>query len=183
MDGTLVDVPYDWSRIRDELETKGKPILVYLQRLEEPERTKKWQKLERFEREATLKAQLKKGIPELQSYLKNWGIKQALVTNNSHKNVRYLMEKFHLEFDYVLTRESGLWKPSGLPFVSVLENFGLKKEECCVIGDSYFDVQAAVKAGIEHVFIVSRQRERFDSIHVRVCESIAEVQREIERLS
>lgn len=182
MDGTLVDVPYDWQRIRTELETQGRPILTYLQDLEEPERTAKWDKLEEFEREATLKARLKKGIPELLDYLTNTGIKQALVTNNTKKNVIFLLNKFRLEFDFILTRESGLWKPSGRPFITVLERFDLKKDECCVIGDSLFDVRAAAEAGIANVFIISPHRELFSSTHAHISESIPDVQMAIENL-
>jgi HAD superfamily hydrolase (TIGR01549 family) len=182
MDGTLFDVPYDWQRIRNELETRGKPILAHLQSLEEPERTAKWKKLEKLEHEATLKARLKKGIPELLDYLTRIGVKQALVTNNTKKNVIFLLKKFRLDFDYILTRESGLWKPSGRPFVTVLEWFDLRKDECCVIGDSHFDVQAAAEAGIAHVFILSPHREQFSSTHAHICESIYDVQIEIENL-
>ena len=182
LDGTLVDVPYDWQRIRSELETQGKPILAHLQSLEEPERTAKWKKLEKFEHEATLKARLKNGIPELLDYLTRIGVRQALVTNNTKKNVIFLLNKFHLDFDYILTRESGLWKPSGRPFVTVLDWFDLRKDECCVIGDSHFDVQAAAEAGIAHVFILSPHREDFSSTHAHICESIPDVQKEIENL-
>ena len=38
MDGTVVDVPYDWIQIKTDLETQGEPILVYLNSMEEPEK-------------------------------------------------------------------------------------------------------------------------------------------------
>ena len=86
MDGTIVDVPYDWSKIRSELETQGKPILVYLQNLSEPEKSRKWAILEKFEEKATKAAVLKEGIPEFLAFLGQHGIKTALVSNNSQKN-------------------------------------------------------------------------------------------------
>lgn len=183
MDGTLVDVPYDWQRIRTELETGGKPVLVHLQGLEEPERSAKWKKLEKFEREATRKASLKKGIPELLDYLKRSGIKKALVTNNSRKNVAVMLKKFSLHFDCIITRESGHWKPSGEPFMMVLKKFGLKKDECCVVGDSHFDLIAASDAGIGNVFILGKRREEFTSTRALICKSVPDVLRAIERLS
>ena len=39
MDGTIVDAPYDWPRIRAHLDTKGQPILKYLAGLSEPEKS------------------------------------------------------------------------------------------------------------------------------------------------
>jgi HAD superfamily hydrolase (TIGR01509 family) len=171
-----------WKRIRGELETGGKPILAYLEDLEEPERSEKWEALEKFEHEATLKARLKKGIPEFLDYLEQRGIKRALVTNNSRKNVDYLLDKFQLRFDSVLTRESGLWKPSGRPFTFVMERLRLRQDECCVIGDSLFDIQAAEDAGIDAVFILSRNRKRFVATGARLCRSVRAVRREIEEL-
>lgn len=108
MDGTIVETDYDWRQIKQELGTGGKPILVHLKDLAEPHRTIKWKILERYEREATKKALLKEGVPELLEFLHATNIKTALITNNSLKNVNYLLKKFHLIFDLVITRESGL---------------------------------------------------------------------------
>jgi HAD superfamily hydrolase (TIGR01549 family) len=168
MDGTLVDAPYDWKNIKKELNTQGKPILTYIQALAEPKKTQKWKQLENFEMEATKKAVLKKGIPAFLTFLKEKSIKVALVTNNSRKNVRYLLQKFDLEFDLVLSRESGLWKPSGAPFSAVLKELRLNKEETCVIGDTFFDIEAAADVGIKRVFILNRDSKKFSSTSAQV---------------
>ena len=68
-----------------------------------------------------------------------------------------LLNKFQLSFDLLLSREAGLWKPSGAPFLFVLQNLGMKNWECCVIGDSHFDVKAAEEAGLDSV--CGRQRD------------------------
>ena len=83
MDGTVFDVPYDWKKIKDELRTEGKPILVHIKSLPEPEKSVKWKILERYEKEATQKAVLKEGMKEFLQYLEKQEIKTALVTNNS----------------------------------------------------------------------------------------------------
>ncbi|UCC38660.1 MAG: HAD family phosphatase [Candidatus Aminicenantes bacterium] len=182
LDGTIVDVPYDWDKIRVELETQGIPILHFLNSLEEPERSEKWQILERYEDEATRKAELKQGMHELLDLLTKKGIKKAVVTNNSQKNAFYLLEKFNLNFDYIITRESGLWKPSGAPFLEVMKKLGLKKEECSVVGDSPFDVRAANEVGISRVFILSENRERFASTDVELFNSVEALRQELEKL-
>lgn len=160
MDGTIVDVSYDWKKIKEELETGGKPILSHLKDLSEPEKSKKWKILEKHEKAATAQATLKKGIREFLRFLEKKGVKTALVTNNSRRNVNYLLDKFGLRFDLVLAREAGLWKPSGDPFLFVLRNFRMKKEEVCVIGDSHFDAKAAEEAGIKMVFILTRDKKK-----------------------
>lgn len=182
MDGTVVDVTYDWDQIRAELNTQGKPILFYLKSLKEPDKSEKWKVLEKYEREATEKARLKPGMREFIGLLNQKGIKKALVTNNSQKNVSFLLEKFDLEFDCVIARETGLWKPSGAPFQAVLKKLGLKKEECCVVGDSHFDVKAAGEAGIPNVFILSENKEKFASMPAEVFGSVEELMERIERL-
>jgi HAD superfamily hydrolase (TIGR01549 family) len=179
MDGTVVDVSYDWNEIRAVLATQGKPILAFLSSLEEPEKSEKWRILERYEDEATMKAKLKPGIARFLDFLNKSRIKKALVTNNSKKNVDFLLKKFDLEFDCVISRESDLWKPSGAPFVSVLERLGLKKEECCVIGDSHFDVKAADEAGISCVLILNEDKQRFASTKAEVFSTVSELQKRI----
>ena len=182
MDGTVVDVSYDWSQIKTELMAQGKPILVFLKGLEEPEKSEKWKVLEKYEQEATQKARLKRGMREFLNLLSEKGVKKALVTNNSQKNVSFLLKKFNLEFDCVISRESGLWKPSGAPFLAALKKLGLKKEECCVVGDSHFDIKAAREAGIPNVFILNEDKERFVSMKTEVFSSTEALQKRIENL-
>ncbi len=182
MDGTIIDVPYDWKKIKKDLGTQGKPILHFLDQLKEPERSAKWRILERYEEEATQKAILKEGMKEFLEFLSGREVKQALVTNNSRQNVNFLLEKFDLEFDCVMARESGLWKPSGAPFSAVLEELGIKREDACVIGDSPFDIQAARESGISRVFILSRDEQRFTSFDTEVFSSVDALRERIEDL-
>ena len=182
MDGTVVDVPYDWKKIKQELGTRGKPILHFLRSLKEPERSRKWKILEKHENRATQKAALKEGMKEFLHFLTQKGIKKALVTNNSRQNVDYLMEKFRLEFDCIISRESGLWKPSGAPFKAVLKELKLNRKESCVVGDSHFDIQAAKEAGISRVFILYKERDQFASAEAEVFSSVQDLKRKIENL-
>ena len=176
MDGTVVDVVYDWKRIKEELQTQGKPILSYIREIEEPERSRKWAILEKYEEEATAQATLKEGMKSYLTFLKERDIKTALVTNNSRKNVDFLLDKFRLNFDLVLSREAGLWKPSGAPFLFVLEKLGIEKDQCCVVGDSHFDVKAAEEAGIKKIFILSREKENVFSSAVETVQTVMELE-------
>lgn len=182
MDGTVVDVPYDWKKIKEELQTRGAPILSYIQGLKEPEKSEKWKILEEFEEEATAQAALKEGMKEFLSFLENKKIKKALVTNNSRGNVDFLLKKFNLEFDIILSRETGLWKPSGAPFLFVLKKLRLEKEECCVIGDSHFDVKAAADAGIQNVFILSSKKQKNLPVGVRIFQTVHDLEKWLQRL-
>jgi HAD superfamily hydrolase (TIGR01549 family) len=182
MDGTVVDVPYDWKKIKQELQTEGKPILSHIQSLQEPERSKKWAILEKFEQDATAQATLKDGMIEFLSFLKDRRIKTALVTNNSRKNLEFLLDKFQLSFDFLLSREAGLWKPSGTPFVFALQNLGIEKSECCVIGDSHFDVKAAEDAGIKRVFMLNQKGDKTFSGGVETVRTVKELEEKISQI-
>lgn len=182
MDGTIVDVCYDWAMIKADLGSLGQPILPYLRSLKEPLKTQKWRILEQYEEEATQKARLKEGIPEFLEFLKKNRVKTALVTNNSMKNASFLLRKFKLDFDSILSRESGLWKPSGAPFLIVLERWRLEKTDCCVVGDSHFDIHAAVEAGIPRIFMLSECEKTFSSPEVEVFASVADLQKRVATL-
>ena len=161
MDGTVVENSYDWPRIKAELGTGDLPILAYLNGLDEPERSAKWKILRKHEDKQTRSSVLKKGMAEILELLGERGVRTALVTNNSRTNARRLLKKFGLRFDAVLTREDGLWKPSGAPLTRVMEMLGFGPDECCVVGDTLFDVWAAQDAGIEKIFILHSDSSRF----------------------
>jgi len=180
MDGTIVDAPYDWPRIKGDLNTGGQTILAHLKSLSEPERSRKWSVLEGYEKTATENAVLKPGVPQLMELLARHSIRIALVSNNSRKNVHLLLSRFHLEFDIVLSREDGLWKPSAGPFLHVLREWDMPRAECGVVGDAIFDVQAAQAAGIHRILVIhssaDRDRARFDGTGAEVFDSIPALQ-------
>jgi HAD superfamily hydrolase (TIGR01509 family) len=182
LDGTVVENDYDWTGIRDELGTGATSILHYLDDLEEPERTAKWAILESHEARQTEASVLRRGVRELLAFLRGRGVAAALVTNNSGKNTEFLLSKFRLDFDCVITRESGLWKPSGAPFLEVLRAFGLEPGACGVVGDTRFDVLAALDAGIERIFLLSDEPERFAGLPVEVFPDMDDLRRRLESL-
>jgi HAD superfamily hydrolase (TIGR01549 family) len=183
LDGTVVENAYDWAAIRAELGDGGLSILAYLSGLDEPERSRKWAVLERHEAEQTERSVLRDGMRELLEFLREKRVRTALVTNNSRKNTAYLLEKFGLVFDRVVTRENGLWKPSGAPFRAVLEAFGTSGEDCCVIGDTKFDILAALDAGIGPIFLLGDEPDRFAGFPVEVFPSLAQLKERLESLA
>ncbi len=182
LDGTVVENDYDWSRIREELGTGASSILGYLDSLVEPERSAKWAILECHEARQTQASVLREGILELLGMLRRRRIAAALVTNNSSPNTEFLLGKFGLEFDCVITREKGLWKPSGAPFLEVLRTLGIGPGECAVIGDTHFDVLAALDAGIDSIFLLTGDPERFVGYPVEVFAAVEALRGRLERL-
>ncbi len=154
LDGTIVENNYDWAAIRQELGLSSGSILAYLDSLPEPDRSEKYAVLEAHERRQTELARLRPGTAAFLGWLASRRIKTALVTNNNLENTRRLLERFQLTFDLTLTRESGLYKPSGAPLIRVMEQLKVKPDETVAVGDTHYDLQAAREAGLARVFIL-----------------------------
>ena len=182
MDGTVVEVPYDWPRIRAEIGAGGTSILSYIRGLPEPERSRKWQILQTYEDDATRQAVLKRGMWKFLDFLRAKSVRTALITNNSQKNVEALLDRFRLKFDCVLSRDSGLWKPSGEPLRAALSMLELAADESCAVGDSHFDIRAAQDAGIARIFILNKDRAKFAAWTVEIFGTVASLRRRIDEL-
>jgi pyrophosphatase PpaX len=154
LDGTLVENNYDWAAIRQEIGLSSGSILAYLDGLPEPERSEKYAILEAHERRQTELARLRPGTEAFLGWLASCQIKTALVTNNNLGNTRRLIERFQLTFDLIMTRETGLYKPSGAPLIRVMKQLGVKPEETVAIGDTHYDLQAGREAGLARIFIL-----------------------------
>jgi HAD superfamily hydrolase (TIGR01509 family) len=154
MDGTLVDSSYDWPQIRRSLGVTGSSIIDDLNGSPEPQRSQRWTELETIEKRATDAASLHKGVHELLQLLSEQGLATALVTNNDESNTRSLLDRFGLGFDVVLTRDSGLWKPSGAPISEAMARLDVPPEACLAVGDSRYDVLAAREAGLTAICVV-----------------------------
>jgi HAD superfamily hydrolase (TIGR01509 family) len=154
LDGTLVETEYDWQAIREELGVSGGSIIDDLHALPEPRRTERWQTLASIEAQATAGARLCRGVPELLQALRRRGLRLALVTNNSEENARALVERFDLRFDVVLSRDCGLWKPSGAPVAEAIRRLDAAPARTLAVGDSRYDLRAGRAAGCSAVCIL-----------------------------
>jgi len=161
MDGTLIDSKYDWAAIKDALGTHGGSIIDELNSLGEPERSDKWRILQEVEHAATRKAGVKEGAAELLAFLRSRGIKTALVTNNSEDNTRFLLDKFGLDFDVILTRDSGFYKPSGAPVAEAVRRLGASRSKTLCVGDSRYDILACRDARCAAVCVLHDRQRRF----------------------
>ena len=147
LDGTILDSQYDWRRIRENLDLKKYSILDQLYSLPEDKRKKTESLLEMYEKEATSKATLFPGVERVLYSLKESGIKTGLSTNNSFENVSFVLKKYRLEFDAIVTRDDGVWKPRGDPIILLVEKLNVSPSDTLVVGDSDYDIISARNAG------------------------------------
>lgn len=158
MDGTIVNSSINWAEVRDELRIDpGKTILEEIIGPDsvDEERLKK---LQEIELKNALGAVPVSGIGFFLEKLNCYNKKTALITNNSDENTSYLLNKFKLRFDIVITREKRMWKPGPDAFLHVLRTFSIKPERTISIGDSQFDINASKSAGIKAIYIINKSK-------------------------
>ena len=156
MDGTIWDAPIDWLAVRREIDlpVDGRPIYAQLMELPQPERERGIEILERYEALGAKNGNLVSGTKELLAYLHDAQIRCALVTNNSRKSVKRVLEGNHLTFDIVLSRDDGALKPDPQAFTSALEKLDVSPDEAIALGDTHLDLIASDKAGIAQFILV-----------------------------
>jgi len=155
MDGTLIRSHYDWPGIRAELGVDGPSLIDALNELPAGRRSAAWARMCEIEKLASLAATVVDGAAELLDLLAGRGIKRALVTNNSSANALDLVDRFALRFDEIITRDSGLYKPSGAPLVEAMRRLETDPSRVMAVGDSMYDIQAAREAGCAWVVLVN----------------------------
>jgi HAD superfamily hydrolase (TIGR01509 family) len=109
--------------------------------------------LERIEKKNTLETSPFDGFSKLFIRLKEKFIKTALITNNNLTNSNYLLNKFSLDFDIVITREMKMWKPYPDAMKYALTKLNISSENTISIGDSDFDIRASREAGVRKIYI------------------------------
>jgi len=160
MDGTLVEVPHDWTAIRRELGVGPGSILDQLHALPEPERSRKLAHLDAMETAACREARPAPGAAEFLDFLRRAGIAAALVTNNSAASAREILDRFGWAFPTVVTRDDGVWKPSPAPLLRAATALGIPIAACAAVGDAWLDREAARAAGCRALWLVGREAER-----------------------
>ena len=107
------------------------------------------------------------GVPEMLDFLKQKGIKTAVVSNFDER-LPLVLEQLKLDgfFDYIITSVAAkAEKPSTQIFEYALKQTGLKAGNCLHVGDSYEeDVLPARSVGI-HALLFDEGGKSKDSLH------------------
>ena len=91
------------------------------------------------------------GIPEALKFLKEQGVKLAVLSNKPHENTKNVIEKvFGTEcFDCILGQSERFpRKPDPEGALYLAELFGAKPEECLYVGDTGTDMKTGTTAGM-----------------------------------
>lgn len=95
------------------------------------------------------------GISELLGFLRNQGVKLAVLSNKPHDFTINIVETLFPEvFDVVLGQRDGIpHKPDPAGLRQILNLPGWSGIENCLIGDSVIDIQTACAAGIDAIAV------------------------------
>lgn len=162
MDGTVFESYLDWANIRKVLDIGFGDILESIYEKNDSKSMGKMVLLEQFERENTHRTKPKDHFREFLNFLQDHRIRTALITNNNRQNTEYLLNKFNFEFDLIITREMKLWKPNPAPMTFAMSSLRVPVSRTVSIGDSRYDIQASLKAGIEQVYVIKNQLVQFE---------------------
>ncbi|MCK5221107.1 MAG: HAD-IA family hydrolase [Candidatus Aminicenantes bacterium] len=153
MDGTIFTSNVDWSSVKKKLNVHNSSILekIYSGGVVDKDGLNY---LEAIEEKNTLEAKTIDGSLEFINEIRERGINISLVTNNSRKNTSYLIDKFNISFDMIITRDEKMWKPSPSAFKFLMKKFEVEPENTISIGDSDLDITASVRSSISDIFII-----------------------------
>lgn len=97
------------------------------------------------------KSRLYPGVNEMLAVLQGKGVRLAVVSNKNEALSRLILISLgiHEYFESISGGDTFTeCKPSPLPLLCVLEQLGVERHECIMIGDSINDIQAGNLAGI-----------------------------------
>lgn len=92
------------------------------------------------------------GIPELLTELKDRGVKLGIITSKNRKEFHNDFTPLGIDayFDTIITVEDSIApKPSAKPMLAYLNKTGVKPQEALYIGDTLYDRECAVNAGVD----------------------------------
>ena len=162
LDGTLMVPALDFDAMRAEIGITASPILEALDEMTDEERRRAFEIIERHENEAAERSELSAGACELLDFIRQTGVRPAVVTRNSRTSVEKFTARHRIHFDAVVTRDDAPPNPSPVPLQRPLEPLSLTREEAIYVGDHEIDRLTGEAAGIP-TYIVKNHPELKDS--------------------
>lgn len=107
-----------------------------------------------YEKEKMYDVDIYDGIPELLQSLKKEGCTVLLITSKPLKFSKKIIEKIGLAkyFDYMVAPDlSDHSSDKKLLIERAIADYDLKKQECIMIGDTNYDINGAVNAGVDSI--------------------------------
>jgi len=98
------------------------------------------------------------GVPEVLEELRKKGLKMAIVTTRSRKELLHILKTFSIEsyFGVAVSRDDVKnGKPSPDPLLFALRQLGLRPDETAMVGDMPTDIEAGRRAGTKTIGLLN----------------------------
>lgn len=156
LDGTLTRPIHDFIAIRRQLGIPSESgILEYIETQPLPRRQRLDAELGRIERALAHRTEANEGVVALLEALKARGTRLAILTRNRSDCVTITLERLgvgHLfETDCLLGCEDAPPKPDPAGIHQLLAHWSADPQQCLIVGDYRFDLEAGTRAGIGRV--------------------------------
>ena len=162
MDGTLTMPTFDFPALRRLLGLPDDaPILEHIGMMASAQRLKAEEILHRYEDEVAAKAPLADRCHDVLSFLEARGSRVALVTRNRRDSVDTFFRRHALPITVCICREDGPHKPDPYPLLLACRQLGVKAEDCWMVGDGQFDIEAGINAGMRSIWLSWDRQRKF----------------------
>jgi HAD superfamily hydrolase (TIGR01509 family) len=178
MDGTLTEPYLNFEAIRREIGiAPGCWLLEAIAQMPPPQRATAQAILHRHEETAATNSTLNPGCDELIAWVREQQLKSALITRNSRVSAACVLERHGLQFDVLITRDDGKFKPDPDPLLLACERLHIPPADAWMIGDGSHDIFAGRAAGVPTVWISHGRTCDFDAEPWRTVRDLKELLR------
>ena len=148
LDGTLVNLPINWENLFEEIrgitgKQKVRPLTEVVASLDEETLKKALEAWDRFELASCPNITLhEEGMNEYRKYAEK---RKGLVTLQGKKIVNFILERFNLDFEVILTREDSLSRNEQLKLI--IQKLNVPRRNMLFLGNAKTDALAAKEIG------------------------------------
>lgn len=154
LDGTLTVPVLDFDAIRTEIGIDSGPILEAIAQMQAPERERAEAILTAHESVAAHTATLQPGAAECIAALRASGWPVGILTRNTTRWTRTIIERFAIKIDALRTRDDGVIKPSPEPLYDLCAVLDRDVTKSWMIGDHWFDIETGRRAGCKTMLMI-----------------------------
>jgi HAD superfamily hydrolase (TIGR01509 family) len=154
LDGTLTVPVLDFDAIRGEIGLPPGPILEALPTLNDADRRRALQILDRHEETAARRSELQPQARETVQRLRGLGLPVAVLTRNARRWAQFVLKKHDIAIETLMTRDDGVIKPSPMPVLNLCRSLECNPKKSWMVGDYLFDIQSGREAGCTTVLML-----------------------------
>ena len=183
IDNTLVSCSLDFSQLRHQL---GCPadmdLLSFVEAIADHDvRRRAEQIILDHELSDAQHAYPLSGSHDLLRYLKNQGIRSAIVTRNCDVASQLKLAQTGIEVEVLLTREHCAPKPDPQSLMILAERWQLASDQILYVGDYLYDLQAAFNASMPSCLVTNGEDNGFASLASITVTTLDELQEKLQQ--